>query len=395
MQRWLKSEECGGLSVSQTGGLLALVCMRSGTNLGEYLKRSIEPGSDDGNRGRQREVLPLPLWADGKEQLRSLFESGDFRKFGGTDKKAFRHARRAGLLIWHCLAVVVLNFLWTGGGKQAKVHRGTTSVSQARGLWIGLTVKAFVDDSSETKTKVPRSPEMGEWGRKVGDVRSSYQGEIVEKGQRLTLDQVLPGLPPAGYGASIPLVELCEGELKEKLLHPLSNLLSEEEMPVEMPRPQIHASREEWEKIAGEMYTRGLVKTVEAPVLVRGRYLVNGSFGVAKPGKYLDDERPVLRLIMDFRGTNAATRVLDRDVRTLTGAPALQHVVLPAGKVVRMSAHDLASAFNLFALPPGWPEMMTFAEKVSGSRARRRNLYWCSCAPNGLGVGSRSAATCP
>ena len=64
---------------------------------------------------------------------------------------------------------------------------------------------------------------MGEWGRKVGDVRISYQGEIVEKGQRLTLDQVLPGLPPAGYGASVPLVELCEGELKEKLLHPLSN----------------------------------------------------------------------------------------------------------------------------------------------------------------------------
>ena len=27
MQRWLKSEECGGLSISQTGGLLALVCM--------------------------------------------------------------------------------------------------------------------------------------------------------------------------------------------------------------------------------------------------------------------------------------------------------------------------------------------------------------------------------
>ena len=58
---------------------------------------------------------------------------------------------------------------------------------------------------------MPRSPEMGEWGRKVGDVRISYQGEIVEKGQRLTLDQVLPGLPPAGYGASVPLVELCEG----------------------------------------------------------------------------------------------------------------------------------------------------------------------------------------
>ena len=30
-----------------------------------------------------------------------------------------------------------------------------------------------------------------------------------------------------------------------------------------------------------------------------------------------------------------------------------------------LSADDLVSAFYLFALPPGWPEMMTFAEKVS------------------------------
>lgn len=60
-----------------------------------------------------------------------------------------------------------------------------------------------------------------------------------------------------------------------------------------------------------------------------------------KPGKFLDDNRPILRLIMDFKGTNAATRVLEGDVRSLMGAPALQRVVLPAGKVVRLSADDL------------------------------------------------------
>lgn len=85
---------------------------------------------------------------------------------------------------------------------------------------------------------------------------------------------------------------------------------------------------------------------------------------MVKPRRYLDDERPILRLIMDFRGTNAATRVPEGDVRSLTGAPALQHLVLPAGKVLRMSADDLVSAFYLFALPPDWPEMMTFSEKV-------------------------------
>ena len=39
------------------------------------LKRTIEPpGPDDGQSGRQREILPLPLWADGKEELRNLFD---------------------------------------------------------------------------------------------------------------------------------------------------------------------------------------------------------------------------------------------------------------------------------------------------------------------------------
>ena len=35
-------------------------------------------------------------------------------------------------------------------------------------------VKAFVDDAAETKTIVPRSPEMGERGREIGGVRISY-----------------------------------------------------------------------------------------------------------------------------------------------------------------------------------------------------------------------------
>ena len=139
----------------------------------------------------------------------------------------------------------------------------------------------------------------------------------------------------------MPFVELCEGELRGKLLNPLSSILPEEEMPQEIPRTQIHALRQEWEKIAAELYKRGLVKTVPAPVLVRGKFLVSGSFGVVKQGKFLGDERPIMRSIMDFRGTNAATRVLEGDVRSLMGAPALQRIELPAGKVVRMSADDL------------------------------------------------------
>ena len=57
-------------------------------------------------------------------------------------------------------------------------------MSQGRALdRIWEMVKAFVDDSSESKSKIPQSPEMGEWGRKLGTsgflikVRSTRKGK--------------------------------------------------------------------------------------------------------------------------------------------------------------------------------------------------------------------------
>lgn len=62
MKAWLRSEECGGLTVSQNGALVALAAFRSGTPLGQYLERLVKPGSDVGLEGsRQRSLLPLPL----------------------------------------------------------------------------------------------------------------------------------------------------------------------------------------------------------------------------------------------------------------------------------------------------------------------------------------------
>eukprot|EP00438_Fugacium_kawagutii_P012525 Skav208185 [mRNA] locus=scaffold2530:386691:389727:+ [translate_table: standard] len=174
-----------------------------------------------------------------------------------------------------------------------------------------------------------------------------------------------PGLPPRGYGGSVPLQELCEGEVLEKLLHPEKNLLPEEEWPVALPEPRVHADEAQWDLLAKELYERGLIEAVEEPLLIRGRPLRNGAFGVVKSGKFLPDERPVLRLIMDFRAVNSVCQVLTGDIRTLTGAPSLQHVVLPEGQVLRMSTDDLIAAFYLFELPRGWSKMMTFSQPVS------------------------------
>ena len=53
-KRWLETEETGGLSVAQTGALLALSVWRSGTPLGSYLHQVLQPRPDDGDSGRRQ-----------------------------------------------------------------------------------------------------------------------------------------------------------------------------------------------------------------------------------------------------------------------------------------------------------------------------------------------------
>lgn len=71
LYRVLKAEECGLLSIAQSGGLLPLVCMRSGANLGE-------PGSDDGKLEDSAMFCVLLLWTDSKKEMKRLFEKGDY-----------------------------------------------------------------------------------------------------------------------------------------------------------------------------------------------------------------------------------------------------------------------------------------------------------------------------
>lgn len=187
----------------------------------------------------------------------------------------------------------------------------------------------------------------------------------MEKAQELTLRQILPGLPPAGYGGRVRLEDLCDGETKELLMDPTKALLAGADLPEVMPNPRVMASKEEWELIGAELYKRGLVRTVERPAKLDDKLVLNGAFGVPKPGKETDQGEQVLRLIMDFRCCNAICRVIEGDVKTLAGAPALQHLVLPEGTVLKISAEDLVSAFYLFALPEGWSKMMCFERPVT------------------------------
>lgn len=66
----------------------------------------------------------------------------------------------------------------------------------------------------------------------------------------------------------MPLVELCDGELREKLLNPLGNL-EEEELPADVPETRVHADADEWALIARELVACGLAEAVADPVNIR------------------------------------------------------------------------------------------------------------------------------
>ena len=125
------------------------------------------------------------------------------------------------------------------------------------------------------------------------------------------------------------------------------------------------ADDDEWERIGAELFRRGLVRPVDRCASLDGKRILNGAFGVVKPNKTTESGKEVLRFIMDFRACNSVTKIIEGDVRTLASAPALQHVVMPSGSVMRISAEDLVAAFYLFALSEEWSQLMCFEKKIS------------------------------
>ena len=373
LRSWLQKNDVGGLSVSQMGAHLVLQIHKSQVNLSKFMERMLAGPNETQVGERQRSILPLPCLEDSIQVVNQILQSGEYKRLAGSwgQKKVMAHSkvhremRKQGLLVWHFLVITALNFMWGGMKVGARICNREASSAQKMALdRIWTAVRVFVDDTSEIKEKFVKAPSYDEWKEKLEGVRVLYQGEIIPKAQDLTLEQILPGLPPEGYGGVVQLAELCDGSVKEKLMNPESCLLQGEELPVTLPTPKVMASEEEWNKVAGALYQRGLIRPVESVAKVENQRILNGAFGVPKPGKKLEDGRDVLRLIMDCRAINSVMKIIEGDVRTLTGAPALQHIVMPEGHLLRISADDLVAAFYLFALPKAWSQLMAFQMPV-------------------------------
>lgn len=150
---------------------------------------------------------------------------------------------------------------------------------------------------------------------KLDSLSINYTGDVVEKANWLTGAQVIPGLHPEGFGGSLNAVDFCSPWVKKHLEDPSLTRLPDEEVAGELPFATVHATHAEWEKIAVQLVRRGVAIVLEEDEIerFRGKPILNGAFGVTKPNKFVEVEgtqKPVLRLIMDFRAANSVHRML-------------------------------------------------------------------------------------
>ena len=367
---WLKSNGGDHLTAAQTAQYVLLQAVTLNGSFGRLLENSLKPPW--GQDMRQRNIMPLPLWPDVRDAMEEVLqiqkykdEPGDWRWRGSTKTKASRALRMQGLYLWHGLVVVSLNWLHSGGSLQDGVGPpGARASSQQEAalnrLWE--LVKVFVDDKPQ-RGGVPRTPSF-DWEQELGQLRVSYTGEVVEKAQPLTLEQILPGLPTPYHGGLVDILEVVDEKVRQRLLRPDLML---REVIEEVPQPRVMCDDMEWPRVVKAMYERHLVVPVSTRPSVRGEPVLNGAFGVVKPDKFTDTGLPVLRMIVDLRASNTILEQLEGDVRTLTGAAVFQKLMVGPDEELLVSGDDLTAAFYLFRLPPSWPQYLVLRKPVPWS----------------------------
>ena len=234
----------------------------------------------------------------------------------------------------------------------------------------------------------------------------SYTGEEVCKAEALSLERILPALPPEGHGGAIKVVDWVGVRTRWLLENPQACICPD--VGQELPRLQgkVHIPQSEQLPVARELVRRGICTwTEDSEVLrYRGQEVLSGLFGVPK-SKLLPDGRSVLRLIMNLTPINAVLKVIEGRVARLPSITQWLSVVVGDDEEVRISQSDMACAFYLFKLPSQWSRLLTFNVGFSGSElgfldSEHRSKRWflsCQVLPMGwssaVGVMQEAAET--
>ncbi len=147
--------------------------------------------------------------------------------------------------------------------------------------------------------------------------------EMCIRGREVTLEQILPALPPPGIAGSIPAVDLVDPQMKRLLENPDLVVKPRDQWPASFRKTKMFISRPEWELVGPELVRRKIFRPIEADKLIKhnGKVLLNSIFGVSKGKEIWSDKKQqmveILRLIINLTPSNELQEVLDSDIGTL------------------------------------------------------------------------------
>eukprot|EP00435_Cladocopium_sp_Y103_P062211 s313_g23.t2 len=314
---------------------------------------SARPTRPAGSRNRTRGLFPLSVEipAEIKNWSSLSFSDIDCSSFFELAVSCWREVSCAALNAYYGCRVV------TTGVRAGKMQAAVKSSLEDR---IGKFLKqdsnfgfCFDDVRKDLKEK-----------------RVSYTGEEVSQPLPLSVEQIIPGLPPRGHGASVPVEPFVTGRTKYLLEHPYEALLDPSEQGDAPCQAKVHIRAGESLKVFELLKERGIIDWVPADVAYKnskGTYL-NGLFGVVKQGRFTATQQPVLRVIMNLIPVNSILAVNKGDISFLPSPTAWIPICAENGEVFTMSQGDMQSAFYLFRMPKGWEPFFCFNFAVSGEQ---------------------------
>jgi hypothetical protein len=233
-----------------------------------------------------------------------------------------------------------------------------------------------------------------DWEEEIRLARIGYNGEVQrERCHKLSVAQMLPGLPPEELCASIPIMDVVSGRVKDFLEHPEKAFVPDDSIEVAERnlRALVHVCDGEERAVFDVLLQRRLLEWVpeEEVFTYRSTKVLNGLFGVVKKGATLPppDGRPLLRTIMNLTPTNRLQYKYDGDMSRLPMCQSWKAICLDESETLRLSSEDLRGAFYLFSLPAGWSRFLVFdhfrlGEEI-GLAPRRRYYAGCRTLPMG------------
>lgn len=335
--------------LAQFGGRLAWGMSRGFCYNGfDFLKHHVKPIATSVASKSTSCLFPLPV--DFSGMIATQWPLGDFSRESCVDS-------------WINLIAAALN----------RLHGSTGPYPRSR---HGKSVKKCLETLRNRVERFLEQPLEGAvnhsqvWSD-VCSKRVSYDGEEVGLAHPLTVAQVFKSLPPVGHGGSIDVIPLLQGRTKFLMEHPSQVLLQGPKQRGFKNKAKVHICPGEEVSLFRLLFERGVIDFVKEDEVHSdegGPYL-SGLFGVAKPGKFTEDNKPILRLIMNLIPINRTLGVILGDIAELPSASAWQQLVLVEGDTISISQADMASAFYLFRIPPAWQKYLCFNFKLSRQQA--------------------------